>query len=95
VNADSLQPFLGNLRNEFTRILYFRSGLLWEWTGNDSAPVGLLTGTANYIRLMGGWANKGWPRRGLGLRWDEGYVVTANFLRLLKNFEVQIGNLFI
>ncbi|KAF8028692.1 hypothetical protein BT93_E1367 [Corymbia citriodora subsp. variegata] len=80
VNADYLQPFPGNLTVEFTGIVYFTSGLVWEWTGNGSAPAGLLTGIADYMRLTAGWEYQGWPPRGSGLRWDEGYEITANFL---------------
>ncbi|KAF8028691.1 hypothetical protein BT93_E1366 [Corymbia citriodora subsp. variegata] len=81
VNADYLQTFPGNLIDEFTGIVYFTSGLVWEWTGNGRAPAGLITGIADYMRLTAGWGYEGWPRRGLGLRWDEGYAITANFLQ--------------
>ncbi|XP_039169679.1 uncharacterized protein LOC104430954 [Eucalyptus grandis] len=72
VNADYLQTFPGNSTDEFTGIVYFTSGLVWERTGNGSAPAGLITGIADYMRLTSGWEYKGWPRRGSGLRWDEG-----------------------
>ncbi|KAL3739943.1 hypothetical protein ACJRO7_021251 [Eucalyptus globulus] len=80
VNADYLQTFPGNSTDEFTGIVYFTSGLVWERTGNGTAPAGLMTGIAVYMRLTSGWEYKGWPRRGSGLRWDEGYAITANFL---------------
>ncbi|XP_030476682.1 uncharacterized protein LOC115693765 [Syzygium oleosum] len=80
MNADYLQTFPGNVKDEFTGILYFTSGLVWGWTGNGSAPVGLITGISDYIRLTAGWAYKGWPPRGSGLQWDDGYAITANFL---------------
>ncbi|KAI6705368.1 hypothetical protein NL676_008330 [Syzygium grande] len=80
MNADYLQTFPSNVTDVFTGILYFTSGLVWEWTGNGSAQVGLITGISDYIRLTAGWAYKGWPRRGLGLTGDDRYAVTANFL---------------
>ncbi|XP_030552366.1 uncharacterized protein LOC115756645 [Rhodamnia argentea] len=80
MNADYLQTFPGDMKEEFTGIVYFTSGLVWQWTGNGGAPMGLLTGMADYIRLTAGWGYEGWPRRGSGLRWDEGYAITANFL---------------
>ncbi|XP_048131498.1 uncharacterized protein LOC115756646 [Rhodamnia argentea] len=84
VNADYLQGFPGDLTDEFTGIVYFMSGLIWEWTGNGNAPTGLITGIADYIRLTAGWGYEGWPRRGSGLRWDEGYATTANFLEFCE-----------
>ncbi|XP_048131501.1 uncharacterized protein LOC125314089 [Rhodamnia argentea] len=84
VNADYLQIFPGNMTDEFTGIVYFMSGLVWEWTGNGNAPTGLITGMADYIRLTAGWRYWGWPRRGSGLRWDEGYATTANFLEFCE-----------
>lgn len=51
--------------------------------------MGFVTGIADYIRLIGGWADKGWPQRGSGLRWDEGYVVTANFLEYCQGLQPQ------
>lgn len=83
MNADYLQTFPGNMKEEFTGIVYFTSGLVWQWTGNGGTPVGLLTGIADYIRLTAGWGYQGWPPRGSGLRWDEGYAITANFLGAL------------
>ncbi|KAL3730019.1 hypothetical protein ACJRO7_027082 [Eucalyptus globulus] len=37
-------------------------------------------GLTDYVRLKGGYASKGWPRKGSGSRWDDGYAVTAYFL---------------
>lgn len=52
LNLDYLQTFLQQLDGR-AGIPYFTSGLFCEWTGNGSAPIGLLTGIADYIRLTG------------------------------------------
>ncbi|XP_056158624.1 uncharacterized protein LOC130134871 [Syzygium oleosum] len=80
VNADYLQAYVGDVKAEFTGIVYHESARVWQWTGNDTAPIGLITGIADYIRLRARWPSKYWPPRGSGCRWDDGYAVTAYFL---------------
>lgn len=81
VNSDYLQFFDGDVKSEFTGILYHESTRVWQWTGNGKAPIGLITGVADYVRLESGWPSVGWRKLGSGSRWDEGYEVTAYFLR--------------
>ncbi|KAI6667966.1 hypothetical protein NL676_007021 [Syzygium grande] len=80
VNADYLQAYVGDVKAEFTGIVYHESARVWQWTGNDTAPIGLITGIADYIRLRARWPSKYWPPRGSGCRWDDGYAVMAYFL---------------
>ncbi|KAI6668636.1 hypothetical protein NL676_010803 [Syzygium grande] len=80
VNADYLQAYVGDVKAEFTGIVFHESARVWQWTGNDTAPIGLITGIADYIRLRARWPSKYWPLRGSGCRWDDGYAVTAYFL---------------
>jgi len=80
VDADYLQAYVGDVKAEFTGIVYHESARVWQWTGSDTAPIGLITGIADYIRLNAGWPSKYWPPRGSGSRWDDGYAVTAYFL---------------
>ncbi|KAI6668412.1 hypothetical protein NL676_016111 [Syzygium grande] len=75
VNADYLQAYVGDVKAEFTGIVYHESARVWQWTGNDTAPIGLITGIADYIRLRARWPPKYWPLRGSGCRWDDGYAV--------------------
>ncbi|KAF8030169.1 hypothetical protein BT93_E2565 [Corymbia citriodora subsp. variegata] len=80
LNADYVQVYFGDVKAEFTGILYHESTRVWQWTANGAAPIGLVTGIADYIRLTSGWPSKNWVPRGSGSRWDEGYAVTAYFL---------------
>ncbi|XP_030459055.2 uncharacterized protein LOC115679581 [Syzygium oleosum] len=75
LDSDYILRYSGNVRAELTGILYHESTHVWQWNGNGMAPSGLVTGIADYMRLKAGW-----PKRGLGLRWDEGYAITVYFL---------------
>ncbi|XP_056159479.1 uncharacterized protein LOC130135117 [Syzygium oleosum] len=80
LNADYLQRYGGDIKEEFAGVVYHEMTHVWQWTGNGMAPRGLINGIADYVRLKGGYASKGWPRKGSGSRWDDGYAVTAYFL---------------
>ncbi|KAI4371979.1 hypothetical protein MLD38_010267 [Melastoma candidum] len=75
-----MNNYVGDLRKEFTGILYHESTRVWQWTGNGTAPVWLLSGVADYVRLKAGYPSPKWASRGSGKSWDEGYAVTAYFL---------------
>lgn len=80
LNADYLRRYQGDIKEEFAGVVYHEMTHVWQWTGHGIAPAGLINGIADYVRLKAGYASKGWPRRGSGSRWDEGYAVTAYFL---------------
>ncbi|XP_031391172.1 uncharacterized protein LOC116203550 [Punica granatum] len=80
INTDYLQVYTGDLKEEFAGILYHESTRVWQWNSNGTAPEGLISGVADYVRLKAGKPAKGWPGRGSGWRWDEGHAVTAYFL---------------
>ncbi|KAI4381955.1 hypothetical protein MLD38_007970 [Melastoma candidum] len=80
LNSDYLQQYDGDLRREFAGLLYHESTRVWQNDGKGRAPRGLLTGIADYMRLKAGYPAKTWRSRGSGLRWDEGFEVTAYFL---------------
>ncbi|KAI4371976.1 hypothetical protein MLD38_010264 [Melastoma candidum] len=54
-----------------------RLAMDWQWDG----PVWLLSGLAGYERLKAGYPPPKWASRGSGKSWDEGYAVTAYFLK--------------
>ncbi|XP_048135043.1 uncharacterized protein LOC125315090 [Rhodamnia argentea] len=80
LNTRYLQRYRGEIKEEFAGVVYHEMTHVWQWTGNGMAPRGLINGIADYVRLKGGYASKGWPRMGSGSRWDDGYAVTASFL---------------
>ncbi|KAI6668357.1 hypothetical protein NL676_016160 [Syzygium grande] len=41
VNTDYLHAYAGDMKAEFTGIVYHESACVWQWTGNDTAPLGL------------------------------------------------------
>ncbi|GMY38591.1 pathogenesis-related protein 17 [Fagus crenata] len=66
-SSDYIQNYVGDVRIEVIGVLY-----------HETARVG--NGIADYIRLKAGWASPHWVQRGSGLKWDEGFAVTAYFL---------------
>ncbi|PKI38780.1 hypothetical protein CRG98_040821 [Punica granatum] len=79
LNSDYIQYFSGDVKYEFTGIMYHESTRIWQ-NRNERAPAGLINGIADYVRLKAGWPSLNWEKRGSGDRWDEGYHVTAYFL---------------
>ncbi|KAL3730024.1 hypothetical protein ACJRO7_027087 [Eucalyptus globulus] len=84
LNADYLRHYQGDIKEEFAGVAYHEMTHVWQWTGNGMA---LINGTADYVRLKGGYASKGWPRKGSGSRWDDDYAVTAYFLNYCNDLE--------
>lgn len=80
VSARYIQGYSGNVKTEFTGVLYHEMTHVWQWNGNGQAPGGLIEGIADYVRLKAGYAPSHWVKAGQGDRWDQGYDVTARFL---------------
>lgn len=80
VSASYIQGYSGNVKTEFTGVLYHEMTHVWQWNGNGQAPGGLIEGIADYVRLKAGYAPSHWVKAGQGDRWDQGYDVTARFL---------------
>ncbi|KAJ0265315.1 F15 [Hirschfeldia incana] len=79
-NAGHLAEFKGDVRREFTGVVYHEVVHSWQWNGAGKAPSGLVEGIADYVRLKAGYAPDYWVGPGRGDRWDEGYEVTMRFL---------------
>lgn len=80
VGSVYLQNYTGDLKLEFTGILFHEMTHVWQWFGNSSTPGGLIEGIADYVRLKAGYVPSHWVKPGQGNRWDQGYDVTARFL---------------
>ncbi|XP_047965422.1 uncharacterized protein LOC125209891 [Salvia hispanica] len=80
VSARYVNGYGGNVKTEFTGVLYHEMTHIWQWNGNGQAPGGLIEGIADFVRLKAGYAASHWVRPGQGDRWDQGYDVTARFL---------------
>ncbi|CAI0446672.1 unnamed protein product [Linum tenue] len=78
----------GNLKREFTGLLYQQMALVWAWDGVGQAPAGLVSGIADYVRMRAHLVSRsGWARPGDGERWDQGNDVTARFLEYCGKFK--------
>lgn len=75
-----IQGYSGNVKTEFTGVLYHEMTHVWQWNGNGQAPGGLIEGIADFVRLKANYAPSHWVKPGQGDRWDQGYDVTARFL---------------
>ncbi|XP_020266151.1 uncharacterized protein LOC109841606 [Asparagus officinalis] len=80
ISSDYIGNFTGDVKREFTGIVYYMIARVLQWDGQGQAPIGLLTGIADFFRLKAGYATAMWAKSGQGVRWDEGYDVTARFL---------------
>ncbi|XP_042065581.1 uncharacterized protein LOC121809099 [Salvia splendens] len=80
VSALFLQGYQGNLKWEYTSILHHELTHVFQWDGEGKAPVGLVEGVADYMKLVSNYNQKGFASRGMGERWDQGYDFTARFL---------------
>ncbi|KAL3651705.1 hypothetical protein CASFOL_004707 [Castilleja foliolosa] len=80
-SARYIQSYSGDVKREFTGVLYHEMAHVWQWFGNgQQVPGGLIEGIADYVRLKAGYAPSHWVGPGQGNRWDQGYDVTARFL---------------
>ncbi|CAH8262288.1 unnamed protein product [Arabidopsis lyrata] len=75
-NAGYLAGVSGDVKREFTGVVYHEVVHSWQWDG----PGGLIEGIAYYVRLKAGYAPSHWVGPGRGDRWDQGYDFTARFL---------------
>ncbi|GLT39564.1 hypothetical protein SLA2020_137480 [Shorea laevis] len=95
VNANYLGNYSGDVKREFTGVLYHEMTHIWQWNGNGQAPGGLIEGIADFVRLKAGYAPSHWVQPGQGDRWDQGYDVTARFLDycngLMNGFVAQLN----
>ncbi|EPS57342.1 hypothetical protein M569_17476, partial [Genlisea aurea] len=72
--------YSGDVRTEFTGVIFHETTHIWQWNGNGQTPGGLIEGIADFVRLRAGYAPGHWVQPGQGNRWDQGYDVTARFL---------------
>ncbi|KAE9447165.1 hypothetical protein C3L33_20955, partial [Rhododendron williamsianum] len=79
VNANYIQGYSGDVRKEITGIIYHEVVHSWQWNGKGQAPVGLIEGIADFVRMKAGYTGN-WRQPGWGNRWDEGNDITAWFL---------------
>ncbi|KAF8020094.1 hypothetical protein BT93_G0714 [Corymbia citriodora subsp. variegata] len=80
VSATYLAGYSGDVKGEFTGVLYHEMTHVWQWNGAGQAPGGLIEGIADFMRLRVGYAPGHWVQPGQGDKWDQGYDVTARFL---------------
>lgn len=80
VSARYLAGYGGDLKGEYTGVVYHEMTHVWQWNGNGQAPGGLIEGIADFVRLKAGYIPSHWVKPGQGTKWDQGYDVTARFL---------------
>lgn len=82
----------GSLEDEIRGLLYRETGRLWLWDGGRKAPLGLLEGMAEYIKLVAGF-NVPTPSVLMNVLdnaervWDAGGLVTAMYLQYCEGIK--------
>ncbi|XP_028057114.1 uncharacterized protein LOC114261106 [Camellia sinensis] len=71
VSAIYLLGYQGNLKWEFTSLIYHEMTHIWQWSRNGQAPGGLIESIVDYTILKTSQAWHGW---------DQGYDFTVRFL---------------
>lgn len=84
VSANYIAGYNGDVKREFTGVLYHEMVHIWQWNGNGAAPGWLIEGFADYIRLKAGYIPRHWVAPGGGTSWEEGYDKTARFMDYLE-----------
>ncbi|KAJ3682258.1 hypothetical protein LUZ60_014831 [Juncus effusus] len=94
-SVDYIASYSGDVKIEFTGVIYHEMTHVWQWNGQNNAPSGLIEGIADFVRLKGGYKPSTWGQPGEGDHWDQGYDVTAYFLDycngLLDGFVAQLN----
>lgn len=82
ISANYIKSYsdLGDVQKEVKGIIMYYLSPIWAWDGNGKAPMGLVTGIANYMRWKAGLESKYWMKPGQGDRYDQGFEVTGYFL---------------
>ncbi|KAE8008045.1 hypothetical protein FH972_004593 [Carpinus fangiana] len=80
VSARYINGYSGDLKREFTGVIYHETTHIWQWDGKGLTPGGLIEGIADFVRLKAGYVPSHWVQAGKGDKWDHGYDVTARFL---------------
>lgn len=70
--------------DDIQRVLVREMVHCWQWNANGTAPSGLLTGIADFVRLKAGLGLPSWNKE-CGGDWDAGFHHTAYFLEWLEN----------
>lgn len=79
-STNYIADYQGDLKREFSGVIYHEMTHVWQWSGNGSTPSGLIEGIADFVRLKSGYIPSHWVQPGQGDKWDRGYDVTARFL---------------
>ncbi|KAK9677748.1 hypothetical protein RND81_11G164500 [Saponaria officinalis] len=98
-SSDYLGSFSGDVKTEFTGVIYHEMTHVWQWDGNGQVSQknrgGLIEGIADYVRLKARFIPSGWAQPGDGKNWYDGYSTTARFLdycdSLMSGFVAQLN----
>lgn len=95
VSVIYLNGYQGDLKWEFTSLLYHEMTHVFAWNGEGKAPSGLREGLADYTILKANYFPPAFAKPGSGDRWDQGYDYTARFLEycdsLVPNFVAKLN----
>ena len=71
-------------KDEIQGVLVHEMVHCWQWNAKGTAPVGLIEGIADFVRLKAGLSPPQWKKEGGG-QWDAGYQHTGYFLEWIES----------
>ena len=71
-------------KDEIQGVLVHEMVHCWQWNALGTAPVGLIEGVADFVRLKADLSPPHWKKEGGG-QWDAGYQHTGYFLDWIEN----------
>lgn len=70
-------------RDEIQGVIVHEMVHCWQWNAVGTAPIGLIEGIADFVRLKAGLSPPHWKKEGGG-QWDAGYQHTGYFLEWIE-----------
>ena len=71
-------------KEEIQGVLVHEMVHCWQWNAKGTAPVGLIEGIADFVRLEAGLSPPHWKKE-TGGQWDAGYQHTGYFLEWIEH----------
>nr|XP_043626086.1 uncharacterized protein LOC122597574 [Erigeron canadensis] len=96
VSSNYLDIVQGDLKWDFTSVMYHEMTHVLQWDAEGKTPVNLVEGIADFTRIKANYMPPSFAKPGDGDKWDQGYAFTARFLEycdgLFPGFVAKLNN---
>lgn len=79
-SAQVIATATGDIKAGFAGVVHHEMAHIWQWNGKGQAPLWLVEGIADFVRLKARFVPSNWVGPGGGTNWTDGYDKTARFL---------------